>query len=69
MWQPFAVSALETKRALDALHAEQVAARRGEVGANMTLASLELGAEIGRAVLAVGRTRQFCGGSSRHVRL
>ena len=51
MWQPFASSALETKRALSALHAEQVEARRREVVNEVLLASLDLGAEIGRSVL------------------
>ena len=58
-WQPFASSALETKRALSALHAEQVAARRQSVTNEVLLASLELGTEVGRAVLSWAETDGF----------
>ena len=51
MWQPFASSALETRRALSALHAEQVGARQQGVPNDVLLASLDLGLEVGRAVL------------------
>ncbi len=59
MWQPFAVSVLETKRALSALHAEQVAVREQSVSAEVVSASLELGMNIGRAVLAWAETDGF----------
>ena len=59
MWQPFASSALETKRAFSALHAEQTAARRRSVPDETLLASLELGAEVGRAMLSWAETDGF----------
>ena len=52
LWQPFSAGALETKRALSALHAEQVAARQQGAPDDVMLASLELGAQVGDAVLA-----------------
>ena len=59
MWQPFSSGALETKRALSALHAQQVAQRQ-EGRANETLrASLRLGADVGRAVLEWAETDGF----------
>ena len=59
MWQPFASSTLETKRALSALHAEQVAARRQSVTNEVLLASLELGTEVGRDVLSWAESDGF----------
>ncbi len=61
MWQPFASSALETKRALSALHAEQVAERRASVNSEVLSASLDLGTEVGRAVLSWAETDGFEG--------
>ena len=54
MWQPFGVSALETKRAFSALHAEQVAVRQESVSQEVVLVSLELGTEVGRGGIGVG---------------
>ena len=59
MWQPFAISALETKRALSALHAQQVATRKQSVSSEVVSASLELGMGIGQAVLSWAGTDGF----------
>ena len=59
MWQPFAISALETKRASSALHAQQIALRRQSVSHEVLSASLELGMGIGQVVLSWAGTDGF----------